>query len=120
MKPSLVAFNMVIAASGKAGRDEEAVQLYVDLIECQYRPTAVTYTALISAVAQAGRYEKADELYRRMLDDRVEPTNHTYATMIHACARRGWTRYGHEVANMLDFHVDIVLLPCICSVWSLA
>ncbi|KAG0625684.1 hypothetical protein M758_2G073400 [Ceratodon purpureus] len=97
MKPSLVAFNMIIDACGKAGRDEEAVQSYVDLIECRYRPNAVTYTSLISAVAEAGRYEKADELYRRMLQDRVEPTGHTYSTMIHACARRGWTRYGHEI-----------------------
>lgn len=97
MKPSLVAFNMIIDACGKAGRDEEAVQLYVDLIECRYRPDTVTYTSLISAVVQAGRYEKADELYRRMLSDGVEPSGHTYATMIHACARRGWTRYGHEI-----------------------
>jgi pentatricopeptide repeat protein len=110
MKPSLVAFNIIIDACGKAGRDEEAVQSYVDLIECRYRPNAVTYTSLISAVAEAGRYEKADELYRRMLHDRVEPTGHTYATMIHACARRGWTRYGHEVAILLHFYNEILLL----------
>lgn len=111
MKPSLVAFNMIIDACGKAGRDEEAVQSYVDLIECRYRPNAVTYTSLISAVAEAGRYEKADELYRRMLQDRVEPTGHTYSTMIHACARRGWTRYGHEVAFMPDLYAEPLLLP---------
>lgn len=110
MKPSLVAFNMIIDACGKAGRDEEAVQLYVDLIECRYRPDTVTYTSLISAVVQAGRYEKADELYRRMLSDGVEPSGHTYATMIHACARRGWTRYGHEVEIMLLFHFETLLL----------
>lgn len=101
MKPSIVAFNMTIDAAGKAGRDEEAVQLYVDLIQCRYRPNIVTYTSLISGVVQAGRYEKADELYRRMLNDRLEPTAHTYATMIHACAMRGWTKYGHEVAIIM-------------------
>lgn len=107
-KPSLVAFNMLIDACGKAGRDEEAVQSYADLIDSRYRPNAVTYTSLISAVAQAGRYEKADELYRRMLDDRVEPTGHTYATMINACSGRGWTRYGHEVPTMLHLYMQIL------------
>lgn len=97
MKPSLVAFNMIIDATGKAGRHDEAVQLYVDLIQNRYRPNIVTYTSLISAVVQAGRYEKADELYRRMLNDRLEPNCHTYCTMIHACAMRGWTKYGHEI-----------------------
>ena len=110
MKPSLVAFNMIIDACGKAGRDEEAVQAYVDLIECRHRPNAVTYTSLISAVAHAGRYEKADELYRRMLDDGLEPTGHTYVSMIHACAQRGWTRYGHEVVIMLHLFIKILLL----------
>lgn len=117
MKPSLVAFNMIIDATGKAGRHDEAVQLYVDLIQCRYRPSIVTYTSLISAVVQAGRYEKADELYQRMLNDRLEPTAYTYCTMIHACAMRGWTKYGHEVAiiTLKTSPFAFLALSCFCG-----
>lgn len=109
LKPSLVSFNILIDATGKAGRDEEAIQLYVDLMSCRYRPNVVTYTSLINAVVQAGRYEKAEELYQRMLNDRLEPTSHTYATMIHACAIRGWTKYGHEVPLFPPSFIHLLL-----------
>lgn len=99
LKPSLVAYNMLIDTCGKAGRHEEAVQLYVDIMESGQHPSAVTYTSLISAVVQGGRFEKAEELYQRMLDDSITPNTHTFATMIHMYAKRGWTKVGHEVQN---------------------
>lgn len=91
---------MVIDASGKAGRHEEAMQLYVEVRESGWSPNTVTYTSLISAVAQGGRYEKAEELYQRVLDEGLTPSSHTLATMIHTYALRGWTKVGHEVRTV--------------------
>ncbi|KAG6552308.1 hypothetical protein Mapa_006161 [Marchantia paleacea] len=96
-KPSLIAYNYLIEASGKGGRYEESLALYSELCNNGLRPSTVTFTSLICAMVQAGQYDKADRLYKKMLQKRVAPSAYTYTAMIRAYTACSWTRLGHEV-----------------------
>ncbi|KAL3675816.1 hypothetical protein R1sor_025764 [Riccia sorocarpa] len=96
-KPSLMAYNYLIEASGKNGRYEESLALYSDLCNNGLRPSTVTFTSLICAMVQAGHHEKADRLYKKMIQKGVPPNVYTYTAMVRAYTACSWTRLGHEI-----------------------
>ncbi|CAM6114865.1 unnamed protein product [Calypogeia fissa] len=107
-KPSLVAYNCLIDASGKYGRYEESLALYSELSGNGLRPTTVTYTSLIGAMVQAGQHEKADRLYKKMLQKNLVPSGHTVTVMLQAYTSCGWTRLGHEICSKLkDYRIEL-------------
>lgn len=62
--PSMLAFNNLINAHGRAGRLGDAVSLVKDLIGAGLKPDAFTFAAILNACQRANEAELAFDVYR--------------------------------------------------------
>jgi pentatricopeptide repeat protein len=62
--PSLLAFNNLINAHGRAGRLGDAIALLRDLAAAKLKPDAFTFAAVLNACQRANEAELAFDVYR--------------------------------------------------------
>eukprot|EP01018_Ginkgo_biloba_P000236 Gb_33357 [translate_table: standard] len=79
-KPNSVTYDILILAACKAGKMEDALQLFGRTLEDGLKPLHCTYTSLISGFLQAGEFEKARLFVDRESgnDRAVDLSNHTF------------------------------------------
>jgi len=95
--PNVIIFNALISACEKAGRTDDALQMFADLEEGRLArgvtPNTITYNAVISACGTAGRADDALRMFSHLEehgpDHGVFPNATTYGAVISACGKAG-------------------------------
>merc|ERR1719221_1623153 len=64
--PNLFAYNTLISVCEKAGRVEQALQLFEDMRQTNVLPDSSTYLCLIRACEKGGNPERAKQLAQQM------------------------------------------------------
>ena len=97
IKPTLVAYNVLMHGYGKQGLHKEALEIFEGMRQDGYKPTDVTYNSIISTMARAEDFKKAAQLLRRMKREGGLPTVRMYVDVIRCFTKCNMTREGHKV-----------------------
>jgi pentatricopeptide repeat protein len=82
VKPSLVTFNTLISACGKAGKYSEALDLYERMQQSGLDPDSFTICSLITAAGKVGRWRAALELFQEFCRSRGRPNVAVYNALV--------------------------------------
>ncbi|CAM0904476.1 unnamed protein product [Alopecurus aequalis] len=85
--PNVVTYTSVISGFCKAGRMEDAVAVYDDMVACGTSPNVVTYNVLINGYGKAGNMGSAVALYQQMILRRCPPDVVTFSSLIDGYCR---------------------------------
>jgi pentatricopeptide repeat protein len=88
-KPTVVTYNRIIHAYGRANYLSEAVKVFEEMQEAGYEPDRVTYCTLIDIHAKAGYLDIAMDLYGRMQEVGLSPDTFTYSAMVNCLGKGG-------------------------------
>lgn len=91
-KRNVVAWNAMLAAYVGQGQEEEAVELYEQMLQGGATPDDVTHTCLLQACGNTGRLETVQEIHRTLISTNHEEDLSSFlaSTLINAygrCAR---------------------------------
>ena len=66
LEPDVISYNSAIAALGKSGRPDEAVQLMKEMPSRGLSADGITYASALSALANSGLWEEALALLKEV------------------------------------------------------
>ncbi|KAL6652661.1 hypothetical protein ACP70R_011586 [Stipagrostis hirtigluma subsp. patula] len=87
--PNVVTYTSVISGYCKAGRMEDAIAVYNDMVGSGTTPNTVTYNVLINGCGKAGDMESAAKMYHQMMIRRCPPDVVTFSSLIDGYCRSG-------------------------------
>uniref|UniRef100_A0ACD5WYX0 Uncharacterized protein n=1 Tax=Avena sativa TaxID=4498 RepID=A0ACD5WYX0_AVESA len=118
-KPTVVTYNRIIHAYGRANYLREAVKVFEEMEESGYEPDRVTYCTLIDIHAKAGYLEVAMDLYGRMQEVGLSPDTFTYSAMVNCLGKGGQLAAAHKLfcemiengctPNLVTYNIIIAL-----------
>jgi pentatricopeptide repeat domain-containing protein 1 len=82
VEPSLVTFNTLISACGKAGQFSEALELHAKMQARGLKPDNFTVCSLITAAANAGRAPDAAAIFQDFCASGGRPNTVTYNALV--------------------------------------
>ena len=93
VEPNIFIYCTLIAACGKDGLADMALQLFKQMLDKGIKPDVSVFSALITACANGWLTKEALDLFRQMKDDwRIPPDVRTFGAVITACAKGGLTK----------------------------
>ncbi|XP_062223834.1 pentatricopeptide repeat-containing protein At5g15300-like [Phragmites australis] len=91
-------------------RNDEAVQLFVEMCQRRVQPNEMTFTAVLSACGQAGLVEKGREFFELMVDRYcLEPNIHHYGCMVDLYAKAGMLEDAYEVIKTMRVEPNVII-----------
>ncbi|CAL5031825.1 unnamed protein product [Urochloa decumbens] len=87
--PNVVTYTSVISGYCKAGRMEDAMAVYNDMLESGTVPNTITYNVLINGYGKAGDIESAVGMYQQLMLRRCPPDVVTFSSLIDGYCRGG-------------------------------
>ncbi|EAY94290.1 hypothetical protein OsI_16061 [Oryza sativa Indica Group] len=87
--PNVVTFTSVISGYCKAGKLEDAMAVYNDMVASGIMPNTVTYNVLINGYGKVGDLGSAVEVYQQMTRLRCPPDVVTFSSLIDGYCRCG-------------------------------
>ncbi|XP_040379145.1 pentatricopeptide repeat-containing protein At2g06000-like [Oryza brachyantha] len=87
--PNVVTFTSVISGYCKAGKMEDAMAVYDDMVVSGTMPNAVTYNVLINGYGKVGDMGSAVQVYQQMMRLRCPPDVVTFSSLIDGYCRCG-------------------------------
>ncbi|GJN27480.1 hypothetical protein PR202_gb15508 [Eleusine coracana subsp. coracana] len=104
--PNVVTYTSVISGYCKAGKMEDAIAVFNDMIDFGTTPNAVTYNVLINGYGKVGDMESAERVYQQMMIRRCPPDVVTFSSLIDGYCRRGQLDGAMRVwKKMAQFHI---------------
>ncbi|KAI8820551.1 uncharacterized protein EV422DRAFT_75294 [Fimicolochytrium jonesii] len=85
--PSQRMYTVVIQGLLRSGLDEEAFEVYDQMIEHGFEPNAVTYTMLMDIYAKRGDEDMVTKYFDEMVTSGHQPDAHTYGVLIWTALR---------------------------------
>lgn len=98
----LISWNVMIAAYSHHGCGREAINLFNEMLQMEFKPNDVTYVGLLAACSHTGLVEEGlkyfDELSR---DDSIKLREDHYTCLVDLCGRAGRLKEALEVIEQL-------------------
>ncbi|TKW04611.1 hypothetical protein SEVIR_7G121100v4 [Setaria viridis] len=105
--PNVVTYTSVISGYCKAGRMEDAMAVYNDMLESGTRPNTVTYNVLINGYGKAGDIESAVGMYQQLMLRRCPPDIVTFSSLIDGYCRCGQLDGAMRIwKEMAQYHIQ--------------
>jgi pentatricopeptide repeat protein len=105
--PNVVTYTSVISGYCKAGRMEDAMAVYNDMLESGTRPNTVTYNVLINGYGKAGDIESAVGMYQQLMLRRCPPDIVTFSSLIDGYCRCGQLDGAMRIwKEMTQYHIQ--------------
>ncbi|CAE7309802.1 unnamed protein product [Symbiodinium natans] len=82
-------FGRVISACAKAGKADEAIRWFDNMVTAAIEPDAIAWNSIINACARVGRVTEAEMWLGEMDASGITPDVISYTTVINACAQSG-------------------------------
>uniref|UniRef100_A0A0D9W5I5 Pentacotripeptide-repeat region of PRORP domain-containing protein n=1 Tax=Leersia perrieri TaxID=77586 RepID=A0A0D9W5I5_9ORYZ len=102
--PNVVTFTSVISGYCKAGRMEDAMSVYSDMVASGTMPNVVTYNVLINGYGKVGDMGSAVEVYRQMVLRHCPPDVVTFSSLIDGYCRCGQLDDALRIWNEMNQH----------------
>ncbi|CAL9167398.1 unnamed protein product [Musa hybrid cultivar] len=102
LSPDSVTFSHIIEALGRAGRIDDAVDVFEKLEERGSARDTMTYNAMISNFISIGDFDRCIEYYKGMTQSECLPNIDTYTKLIGAFLK------GRRVADALELFDDML------------
>ncbi|XP_062225755.1 pentatricopeptide repeat-containing protein At2g06000-like [Phragmites australis] len=105
--PNVVTCTSVISGYCKAGRMEDAMAVYNDMVGSGITPNVVTYNVLINGYGKAGDMKSAVGVYQQMMLRRCPPDVVTFSSLIDGYCRCGQLDGATGIwKEMAQFHIQ--------------
>ncbi|XP_016903260.2 pentatricopeptide repeat-containing protein At2g13600 isoform X2 [Cucumis melo] len=111
---SRVSWNSLITCYEQNGPVDEALKIFVEMIECGVEPDEVTLASVVSACAtisaikegctQNGENEEALILFRLLKRESIWPTHYTFGNLLNACANLADLQLGRQAHSHVLKH----------------
>jgi pentatricopeptide repeat protein len=98
-------YTKLIAAAGRLGRWERALELLADMRARRVHVDVIAYTAAITACQRCGQWREALALFEQMKAHGQAPNKFTYASLIAALEKGG--RWRKALATFEDMQVSV-------------
>lgn len=106
-----ILYNVMIAAYAHHGYQDEAIQLFDEMLEKEFRPDEVTFLALLSACRHSGLVELGEKYFYSMAEMyAITPESDHYACMIDLYGRSNQLEKAVEFMRKIPIERDAVLL----------
>ncbi|KAL4038012.1 hypothetical protein IC575_001615 [Cucumis melo] len=108
-KDSII-YNIMIAGYAHHGWENEAVQLFEEMVENDLKPDAITFVALLSACRHGGLVELGEHFFDSMSNDyNINPEIDHYACMIDLYGRANQLDKALEFMRKIPIQLDAVI-----------
>ncbi|KAF8714856.1 hypothetical protein HU200_027390 [Digitaria exilis] len=105
--PNVVTYTSVISGYCKAGRMEDAMAVYNDMLESGTKPNTITYNVLINGYGKAGDIESAVGMYQQLMLRRCPPDVVTFSSLIDGYCRCGQLDGAMRIwKEMAQYHIQ--------------
>lgn len=109
-KRDLVIYNVMISGYAHHGYENEAIQLYEELLRRKFRPDEITFVALLSACRHAGLVEMGENYFLSMEKEyNILPETDHYACMIDLYGRANKLEKAVEFLRKIPREMDAVM-----------
>lgn len=106
-----ILYNVMIAAYAHHGYQDEAIQLFDEMLEKGFRPDEVTFLALLSACRHSGLVELGEKYFYSMAENyAITPESDHYACVIDLYGRSNQLEKAVEFMRKIPIECDAVLL----------
>lgn len=105
-----ILYNIMIAGYAHHGWENEAVQLFKDMMENGLKPDAITFVALLSACRHCGLVELGEHFFNSMTNDHnISPEIDHYACMIDLYGRANQLEKALAFMKNIPIQLDAVI-----------
>ncbi|KAJ0981705.1 hypothetical protein J5N97_009960 [Dioscorea zingiberensis] len=109
----LVSWSSMIKGCGINGRGEEAIRVFIDMLEHGIKPNEVVLISLLSACSHCGMVDEGLNLFNAMEHNYgITPTPAHYACIVDMLGRQG------SAARALEFITSMVSIELDANVWG--
>ncbi|XP_058081884.1 pentatricopeptide repeat-containing protein At5g66631-like isoform X2 [Magnolia sinica] len=108
--PCTESYNLIMGLYAKAGRDSEAVRIFLTMIGEGANPNSRTYTVMIEHLVKSGRPDSAMEVFEKLPLMRIRRTSRQYSVLAGAFLEIG--RLDAVYILMGEMHEDGILPDC--------
>lgn len=99
----VIAWNVIIAGYGMHGYGEEALSLFLQMIETKVKPDSSTFSSLLSALSHSRLVEEGRYWFEVMVNKyKIQPSEKHYACMVDLFARAGCVEEALEVVDSMN------------------
>ncbi|XP_058190593.1 putative pentatricopeptide repeat-containing protein At3g18840 isoform X1 [Rhododendron vialii] len=106
-----ILYNVMIAAYAHHGYQDEAIQLFDEMLEKGFRPDEVTFLALLSACRHGGLVELGEKYFYSMAENyAITPESDHYACVIDLYGRSNQLEKAVKFMRKIPIECDAVLL----------
>ncbi|KAF8377947.1 hypothetical protein HHK36_031336 [Tetracentron sinense] len=106
-----ILYNAMIAGYAHHGRENEAIQLFEEMVEMGTKPDVVTFIALLSACRHAGLVEEGEKYFNSMTEYyNLSPEIDHYSCMIDLYGRDNQLDKAVALMRRIPVKVDAVIL----------
>ncbi|KAK7257917.1 hypothetical protein RIF29_32238 [Crotalaria pallida] len=105
-----ILYNVMIAGYAHHGFDNEAIQLFQEMLRKRIKPDAVTFVALLSACRHRGLVELGEQFFISMQEDyNVVPEIYHYACMVDMYGKANQLEKAVELMRKIPIQIDATI-----------
>lgn len=101
-----ILYNVMIAGYAHHGFENEAIQLYQEMLKKSLKPDAVTFVALLSACRHRGLVELGEQFFISMEEYNIVPEIYHYACMVDMYGRANQLEKAVEFMRKIPIQID--------------
>ncbi|KAK3420812.1 hypothetical protein EUGRSUZ_G01890 [Eucalyptus grandis] len=107
----LILYNIMISGYANHGHEDQAMELYKEMLERGLKPDEVTFIALLSASRHSGLGETGEKYFKSMVEDyKMVPETDHYACMIDLYGRANRLEKAMDLMKKIPRNSDPVIL----------
>lgn len=112
----LISWNVIIASYGIHGHGEEALSLFLQMIETKVKPDHSTFASLLSALSHSGLVEEGRYWFDLMVSKyKIQPTEKHYACMVDLLARAGEVEEALKIVDSMSTEPGLAVWVALLS-----
>lgn len=111
-----VTWNEMIHGYAQNGRGEDAVNLFGEMIEANFKPDCITFVAVLTACSHSGLVDAGLKIFNLMLQEHgVEPQSDHYTCVIDSLGRAGRFSEVEEIIEKMPCKDDPIIWEVLLS-----
>ncbi|XP_021895947.1 putative pentatricopeptide repeat-containing protein At3g15930 [Carica papaya] len=92
------------------GHAEEAIDMFLQMLEASIEPDEVTYVGVLSACTHAGLVDEGRKFFSTMISEhKIEPNVTHYGCMVDLLGRAGQLKEAHEIINNMTMQPNTIV-----------
>lgn len=111
-----ISWNVIIAGYGIHGHGNEALSLFLQMIQTELKPDHATFASLLSALSHSGLVKEGRYWFNLMVSEyKIKPNEKHYSCMVDLLARAGRVEEALELVNTMDTKPGLAIWVALLS-----